>query len=294
MASVKYDTIEGIAEYLTDIAGLYRLFADRRSAFYERKEHLSGFIILGRWGIDSCANSGRVTIDSSGHDASWIADDLPSVVSMSDFHLLLKSMTITTSFDGAPPQVDSICSECGLGWTLKSSHDFVRLSSRESHDSPPRFEHAICRKLSAEREITKEFHTYLDKAGLGRALLTMIPNEYWKDGAEPWCLVRTPFGTLKMGWRKRVLSIDWSQVLEDRMKRVEKLDIDVRYDARNALRDAFDGKVLFPNDDVTRWETGVHAWNESKIVEYLVVLREKILREPEQAIASFCAKKTES
>jgi hypothetical protein len=293
VASVKYDTIEGIAEYLTDLAGLHQLFSDRRKAYYDRKEHLASFVILGRWATDSCGNSGRATIGAySGRDASWIADDLPPVVSMFDFHLL-KSVNVTTT-DESPPRIGSICSECGFGWTLETSYDFVRLSSREPLDSTGGFEHVYCRKLSAEREVTKEFQGYLEKAGLGRALLTMIPNEYWKDGAEPWCLVRTPFGTLKMGWRKRVLSIDWSQVLEDRMKRVEKLDIDVRYDARNALRDAFDGRALFPNDDVTRWETGVHAWNESKIVEYLVVLREKILREPEQAIASFCAKKTES
>jgi hypothetical protein len=290
---VKYDTTEGIAEYLTDLAGLHQLFSDRRKAGYDRKERLSNFIILGQWATDSCGNSGRATIGAySSRDASWIAGDLPPVVLMSDLHLF-KSVNITTTFEGCPPYPHSICPECNTGWTIETSHDFVRLQSRQPHDSADGFEHSYCHKLSAEREVTKEFQGYLEKAGLGRALLTMIPNEYWKEDAEPWCLARMPFGTLKIGWRKRVLSIDWSDVYADRAARIEKrLELDERYWARQSLREAFDGKTLFPNEDVTRWETGVHAWGAEKAVEYLTVLREKVLREPGQAIAAL--RKTET
>lgn len=84
-----------------------------------------------------------------------------------------------------------------------------------------------------------------------------------------------------MGWRKRVLHIDWAAVLENRLARIDKLDIDPRYAERQAIMTAWDGKTLFPDDDVTRWETGVHAWGADKAVEYLKALREKVLRKPD-------------
>jgi hypothetical protein len=59
---------------------------------------------------------------------------------------------------------------------------------------------------------------------------------------DPWWLVRTPAGLVQIGWRKRVINIDWS-------------DTDVR--------------TVVTSDDVTKTETYVHAWSEAKALEYL-------------------------
>ncbi len=273
-----------IGGYLADLSGLHQLIADRRKACDDPNEHLCEFIVLGRWVADSCGNFGRCEIGSySSKDVSWIPEDLPPVILVDELLKLLKSCRLTISFDGLPPQPDSICPECGLGWTIDTAHDFVRLRSRDGK-SDDLYEHGYCHQLSAERDVMEEFRGYLEKAGLGRALMTAIPNEYWpssvKDGAEPWCLVRTPYGTFKMGWRKRVLSIDWNAAYDERLARIDKLELDERYEARQKLREAFDAKVLFPNEDVTRWETGIHAWGADKAVEYLKVVREKVLCKP--------------
>lgn len=77
-----------------------------------------------------------------------------------------------------------------------------------------------------------------------------IPNEYWgtieayKEIAEknPWYLVMTPKGNIKIGPRKRVIDIDWS-------------DTNIR-------------KIL-SSDDVTKETDYIHAWTLDKASEYL-------------------------
>jgi hypothetical protein len=76
-------------------------------------------------------------------------------------------------------------------------------------------------------------------------------NRYWLSGsdrsiASPWWLVRIDEGIVVIGWRKRVIAIDWSDT---------------------TLRG-----VVTP-DDVTKDDTMVHAWRYSKAVEYLDGLR---------------------
>lgn len=82
-----------------------------------------------------------------------------------------------------------------------------------------------------------------------------LPNEYWPRVPDyqqlrdesPWWLVHTEFGMVKIGWRKRVISIDWQ---------------------RTAVR------VVVTEDDVTKDDRGVHAWSYVKALEYLTALRE--------------------
>lgn len=60
--------------------------------------------------------------------------------------------------------------------------------------------------------------------------------------ASPWFLVLTSLGLIKIGWRKRVLAIDWSAT---------------------SLR------TIVTADDVTKELHLVHAWSDAKAVGYL-------------------------
>jgi hypothetical protein len=76
-----------------------------------------------------------------------------------------------------------------------------------------------------------------------------IPNEYcgnWCCRHLPWFIVTTKVGRIKIGWRKRVISIDWS-------------------DTANTLT-SFD---LFPNDDVTKGNKIIHAWGYEDAKRYI-------------------------
>jgi hypothetical protein len=91
-------------------------------------------------------------------------------------------------------------------------------------------------------------------AGIDVLAMYRLENEYWPDTPayakerreNPWWLVKTSFGLIKIGWRKRVISIDWSDT---------------------ALR------LNLTQDDVTKSETYVHAWTYVKALEYLTSLR---------------------
>lgn len=79
-----------------------------------------------------------------------------------------------------------------------------------------------------------------------------IPNEYWnEDVHNPWLIVTTKKGHIKIGWRKRVIVIDWSASI-----------IEAESD------------TLFPDEDVTKGEKYIHAWGYEKAQEYI----DKILK----------------
>ncbi len=86
-----------------------------------------------------------------------------------------------------------------------------------------------------------------------------LANEYWSDpyDTEPWWLVKTKFGLIKIGWRKRVINIDW---------------FDTKYQA--GVSKFYDDRPIeiLTCDNTTKWETGVHARGYAKAVEYLSTL----------------------
>lgn len=65
-----------------------------------------------------------------------------------------------------------------------------------------------------------------------------------------WWLVKTEYGYIMIGPRHRVIAIDWE-------------DTDLR--------------SLITEDDVTKDNTFVHAWDLKKVVEYLQNLQSKLL-----------------
>jgi hypothetical protein len=79
-----------------------------------------------------------------------------------------------------------------------------------------------------------------------------LANGYWPDSPEyddvrsPWWLVQTSIGLIRIGNRKRVLSIDW---------------------------EACEVRGLVTQDDVTKGDSMVHAWTVEKAVEYMRELR---------------------
>lgn len=79
-----------------------------------------------------------------------------------------------------------------------------------------------------------------------------IKNQYWPDHPSydsvrsPWWLVKTPAGLIEIGWRKRVISINW--------------------EGAKAVR------AVVTEDDVTKSEQLVHAYSYAKAVEYLTEL----------------------
>lgn len=105
----------------------------------------------------------------------------------------------------------------------------------------------------SERSGWANFQSCFQLAGIQIINYWELTNPYWPRCytntilEEPWWLVQTPFGLVKIGWRKRVINIDWS---------------------------ATQVRVIVTEDDVTKSETNVHAYIFPKAIEYLTSLKQ--------------------
>ena len=66
----------------------------------------------------------------------------------------------------------------------------------------------------------------------------------WRNASPAW-LVKTSYGLIQIGWRKRVIAIEWS-------------DTPIR--------------TIVTDDNVTKSDTMVHAWSEETALKYLKAL----------------------
>lgn len=76
-----------------------------------------------------------------------------------------------------------------------------------------------------------------------------IPNGYSDEMINPWFIVITNKGRIKIGWRKSVINIDWSDSII-----------------------AEEADDLFPKEDVTKDDKHIHAHGYEKAKEYVDVL----------------------
>jgi hypothetical protein len=115
--------------------------------------------------------------------------------------------------------------------------------------------HADCNRRHLAQEEEKSFREIFIKAGFENVRLTALSNEYCDcDHCAPWFNVETEFGVIKIGWRKRVINIDWSQILTARAEvGLKKIDF----------------LSLFKDEDVTKEPDYIHAWGWEKAQEYL-------------------------
>lgn len=110
--------------------------------------------------------------------------------------------------------------------------------------------------MSKDIELLKMFEDEikeLENLFDGKAIYTkQIENKYSDPGSlkfRKWLEVTTRKGIIVIGWRKRVINIDWS-----------------RSDIKNTAHD------LFPDENVTKGDYYIHARGINKAKEYIDVL----------------------
>jgi hypothetical protein len=116
------------------------------------------------------------------------------------------------------------------------------------------YSHTTCYRRARARVQREEMEKVFADAGFPKVNLLTIPNEYWgvnrETGtapyyADPWYLAQVDDKVpIKIGWRKRVLNIDWSESKKDLSE-------------------------MFVSENVTKDATLIHAWSYAKASEYL-------------------------
>jgi hypothetical protein len=259
---MNYDTFEGISVYLADgLPGLARLAKHRRTAGYDRRERLKEWIIRRRYILDTCGNT-SIILEPTNFER--LVYDMPDVCEREALGVHMRhipdSLSISST-DASLPPLDDICPHCLRGWHLHNSHDVTwNRYYTEAH-------HIECYRLIRHTELVKSFIKVFFDAGFeigpDAFLLRAVPNEYWKSGDHgPWFIANFLLidtdgrlhgrRAIRIGWRKRVIQIDWSPT-------------------GLALPD------LFHDEDVTRGDTHIHAWGSDKASAYLTRLRGALL-----------------
>lgn len=141
------------------------------------------------------------------------------------------------------------------GWVGRHGEvddDYVIQEGDETAATAFVYYHPVCLAAITAAQAEQEFRLLFRLAGYEWCQLEAVPNEYGSDDYNgPWFMARTPVGKIKIGWRKRVINIDWSATGVD-------------------LLGCFGGEA------VTKDAFSIHAWSDEDAVRYLRTIREAL------------------
>lgn len=241
MSAPWYDTEEGIKGAVSrGLDGVHQLCDERHRAGYDRGERMTDWVVCSHFYLDSCGNA--MIITENAPDYYTFEAYPPQVFSMDYYRENAKSNRGFTSTIKRFPSAGETCPQCLEGWDLQNVANYYFNSYGDKVGY-----HKDCHDLLAAEEEKEWFKELLDSA-VHYTKIVPIPNGYGRRNPRPWFMVYTPLGPIRIGWRKRVISIHW--------------------DKADGLKD-IDGKVLFADQSVTKDRFLVHAWGKENAIEYL-------------------------
>lgn len=246
----EFDTVDGIYKYLTNLKDL-RTMLNYRSMYCRMHpgESLNEYVIFNCFYLDQF---GQVM---SVENPRKVKRKLSDVIRMNIFSAYNRDITFCIPGRSIPTE-GSRCPCCGKLFTI----DDVKTGSVVSADG--KYYHDKCQKKYRHlSEIDKLTRCLMDTVyDFKDYTFEIIPNGYCnRDCCKhiPWLFFHTPDGDIIVGWRKRVISIEWQGNYKQ-----------------------FDMDELFGIEDVTKWEEngkrGIHAWGREKAYEYLKNVRSTV------------------
>lgn len=236
------DTLEGLKKNIIDLKSLdyisdIRLVAYRKFDMRLNKFVLFNSIIFDEFGQIWCLE--YENMDRYNYS-------IPDFITMDEFRNKIEKFSMCS---GYIPEHNSICPHCGQKWSLNNLKDCVG-SGQELY-------HKDCNKYKLYEETKTEF-SYIASKVFDDFNLRAVKNEYRSESYNGcWFIIKTDNGDIKIGWRKRVIQIEW-------------LD--------NYKQFRFNGE----NEDVTkefsRKERYIHAWNTEKTIDYLRQAKRTIIK----------------
>jgi len=191
-----YNTFEGISKAITTLEGLNNLVKARRDAYYDRKESLYEFYILGRYSLDTCGNFGvasskfipaeRIPNFPKVADrdlfwkviSEWQKKEQPDVLTHEemddpdfDWSANKRPYPISMSFgigNNPLPPTNITCPSCKKGWTVDNCHDV------ESRGEPEE-------KKSAENYVGQPWQSIKDNFDLLNNALYIVSEAIQND-----------------------------------------------------------------------------------------------------------------
>lgn len=241
MTTPWYDDPIIIAERIEQgLVALHALASERLTAGYDRRERLAEWCILGRFHLDTCGNFGLISEGAPAVTAR--GEVVPQVMPAGD--VTKYSAEWTVSFGRYLPPAGGSCDLCCRAWSM-ADLGCTKGYPVNGYGEPVVWRHSKCQRL-ARIDAARVGLQDIARRSCVSTSSYLIPNEYSRDDeAAPWMMLVTNSGRIKVGWRRHVLSIDWTHST------------------------LVAPPSLFVDERVTQWETGVHAHGADKAVEYL-------------------------
>lgn len=253
-----YEDPEKIAEHLSrnGLEGLRTIVQTRMKLSLDERRELRDLVLLRRF-VLGCNGLWRI-LDAEIHEgrrvgaAIYFARNSDAYFEMCRRQRLAMTMEEVgeePSFSSTPASLpDKPCDRCHGEWKLDNVHE-ARDMSREPNQYTWR--HARCEQLRQIQDGYLELRTIVDDTPLRGAPMRLVPNQYWPDArghdypVDPWAIVDTEFGEIRIGWRKRVIHIDWN---------------------RAPGLASVHGKQIVAEPKVTHDTTMVHCWGTEEAV----------------------------
>lgn len=247
-----FDTVRGIEKSLLSLSDLNEMLQNRRIFLKAHEnERLNEYMLFGCFWLDQFGQIMSVEKTAKGK--------LKTNGDVEDYKTFCRhnSEGFTLTSGGYEiPTAGSVCPCCGKTFTIQDikNNPCVYVDGKFYHDSCWR----NYRKFTEVDKFTRRMMSLLYKDADYQ--FELLPNGYCSQDCcshIPWFLFHTIDGDIIMGWRKRVISIEWQENYKP-----------------------FDMNELFGTEDVTKWETGgkrgIHAWGNDKAYEYLKKVLETV------------------
>lgn len=225
MENINYNYKQEVEKHIVDLKTLHEVIDLRHDAYYNHNIRLDEFKILKDF----------IWFDTCGNAFIRIKEDTYSPIKL--------------------PNENDICPLCGKGWNLRNLEDYFKVEDWQNDKS--NFFHKQCNLLNNLNNQRQEFEEIFNNVYLMSELkFKAIPNQYsnW-EGYAPWFIIYTPDGDIRIGWRKRVVQIEWLDNYKDFVEHFENEDV-----TKDFIKERF-----------------IHAWSIDKCVEYLLSAKNNII-----------------
>lgn len=242
-----FDSMEGINYSLSSLESIHDMLSNR--AIFKKaypNEYLNEFVLFGCFYLDQFGQV--MSIDKKQRNSINYSYNVeyPSTFYKNNYDKNI----IRTSNGFVIPKPNSVCPCCGKELTVD---DIIHNPCIEENGKT--YHYSCYRNYRKVLEVDKLTRGLMDIVYKKTDYtFELLPNGYCNDECcshIPWILFHTIYGDIIVGFRKRVISIEWQE---------------------NYKPFKFDS--LFKDEDVTKWKEengkrGIHAWSQDKAIDYL-------------------------
>lgn len=236
------NTLEGLKKNIVDLKSFHYISAIRLAASRKFKIKLDEFVLFNAVLFDQFGQAMKLTYENQDK-----YDHLFNrIITLEEFESQFKEYSYGS---GAIPETEDICPHCKQKWNLNNLRDCIR---REDF-----VYHIDCNKFRLYEKSKKEFD-YIASGVFESYEIHAVKNEYGSEDYNGyWFILTTAEGDIKIGWRKRVIQIEWLQNYKQFKFNDEKEDVTKEFSSS---------------------ERYIHAWSVGKAIEYLKRAKETIIK----------------